>query len=163
MSLTIDQWTDTKPSPARAPLLAEMQQAGADALNQTDPLRQAFYTGLFTGYAVGFGLVTREALDRARLQPGAVNQHIDVRRPRHDDDPDTLWACGVRHGFYLGTSERQDAYDCDLCGERLTDDDEIDLCEHGRFCGTGCIQDWHFPGGGWGRCTYVDGQIEDGA
>lgn len=131
----------------RQPLRAEMFTAFDDALNEQDPQRQRFLIGLGLGYAVAFGLVTREALDRARLHPGASNIHIDFRRPRFDDDEDTLWACGVRHGYALATSERSDADECAMCGERLTEDDDFTVCLDGRFCDNGeCEHDWHANG-----------------
>lgn len=149
--------------PVRDPLLNEMREAGRQALCESDPQRTAFYSGLFTGYAVGFGLIDRDALDRARLQPGSEPLHIDFRRPRFDDDPDTLWACGVRHGYLLATSERPDATDCGLCGERITSDDDTESCEHDTFCdGAGCIQTWH-AAEGVDVCTYLDDRDADGA
>lgn len=131
----------------RNPLVDEMHEAFVQALAETDPQRNRFYAGLGIGYAVAFGLVTREALTRARLNRHAVNMHIDFRRPRFDDDEDTLWACGVRHGYALGTSERSDADECAMCGERLTDDDDTQRCADGQFCDNGeCFTDWHANG-----------------
>lgn len=148
MSITVDQWTDLQPASVRAPLLAEMHSASAEALTDTDPMRRAFNTGLFTGYAVGFGLITREALDTARLTPGSSAVHIDFRQPRWNDDPDTLWACGVRHGYALATSEHPHADVCALCGERIIPDlDNYEQCIDGRYCENGeCFHDWHANG-----------------
>lgn len=158
MTLTadaIDHWTEIQPVKARNPLLDEMHDAGKTALTETDPHRQAFHAGLFTGYAVGFGLVTREALDRARRAPYSANVHLDFRRPRPYDDDTTLWACGVRHGYYLATSERPDADECALCGERLIEKlDDTEWCTCGLFCGIdGHRREWHAANGSPTGCT----------
>lgn len=149
----------TIPRP-RNPLLAEMMTAYETALTLPQGSRERrFYEGLGLGYAVAFGFVTREALDAARRQPGASNVHIDFRQPRFDDDEETLWACGVRHGYALGTSEQVDADECVACGERLTDDDDPDVCDDGYFCPphiNDCRAVWHQNGPahcigeGWG-------------
>jgi hypothetical protein len=151
MTLTIDaidHWTRIQPEQARDPLLTEMATASVAAVRETDPMRQAFHTGLFTGYAVGFGLVTREALDRARRTPWSSNVHVDFWRPSTFADTDTAWACGVRHGYYLATSERPDADDCLMCGERLIEAlDDITYCDDGAFCGIDdCRRLWHANG-----------------
>lgn len=147
MTLTIDHWVDLQPQQVRQPLLNEMHEAGVTALGQTDETQRTFYTGLFTGYAVGFGLITREALDRARMQPGASAVHIDFRRPRWNDDTDTLWACGVRHGYSLATSENPDADECALCGERIVKStDDFEGCDDGVFCPFECMAIWHANG-----------------
>jgi hypothetical protein len=153
----VDHWVNLHQQTIRKPLLNEMHQTAEEALAESDPMRKAFLTGMHTGYAVGFGLVTREALTRARRTPGSANVHIDFRKPRGFDDEDTLWACGVRHGYYLGTSERLDATACDMCGERIVDAlDEVESCEHGAFCdGEGCIQYFH-SGGGLDMCRFAD-------
>ena len=144
------------PTP-RTPLIAEMHDALDSALT-TPPLdsqRRRFYLGLTLGYGVAFGIIDRQVLDRARRQPGSSNVHFDFRRPRFDDDDDTLWACGVRHGYSLGTSERPDADECGLCGERITDDDDTDSCEHGVYCADeGCIRDWHGADLRLGECEF---------
>ena len=134
--------------PPRTPLIAEMHEALDTALltPDTDSQRKRFYIGLALGYGVAFGIIDRQVLDRARRQPGAENRHIDVRRGRWDDDDETLWACGVRHGYALGTSERPDADDCAMCGERITEDDDYDQCLDGRFCPIDCSHDWHANG-----------------
>lgn len=133
---------------ARQPLVAEMHEALDLALTtpDEDSQRKRFYIGLALGYGVAFGIIDRQVLDRARRQPGASNIHIDFRRARFDDDDETLWACGVRHGYALGTSERPDADECAMCGERITEDDDYDQCLDGRFCLLGCSRDWHASG-----------------
>lgn len=141
----------------RRPLRDEMHQAFDTAMDETEPTRSAFYSGLGIGYAVAFGLVTRESLDRARLDPYARNVHIDFWRPTFGADEDSHWATGVLHGYYLGTSERSDVSECDLCGQRITPEDDTDNCEHGTFCAGGCIRDWHV-GGGLDQCTFSDGE-----
>lgn len=143
----VDHWTRLDPAPARNPLLAEMTTAATEAIT-SDGTSRAFYTGLFTGYAVGFGLVTREALERARREPRSANLHLDFRHPSRYDDDTTWWACGVRHGYYLATSERPDADECLLCGERLIENlDDTEACEDGVFCGMdGCKKLWHANG-----------------
>lgn len=149
MTLTddaIDHWTRIEPAPARGPLLAEMADAAETALDPTiSDERRSFYSGLFTGYAVGFGLVSREVLDRARREPRSSATHIDFRRPRFGDDTTTWWACGVRHGYLLSTSEHPYADSCVLCGERLIEDvDDTDCCTDGLFCGwDDHRREWH--------------------
>lgn len=146
----LDHWTDLHlEEQVRQPLIEEMHEASRQALVETDPLRRAFFTGLFTGYAVAFGLVTREALERARRTPFSTNLHVDFWRPSSFADDDTYWATGVRHGYYLGTSERPDADECVLDGERICRDlDDHDSCMDGVFCAMErCSADWHANGG----------------
>lgn len=136
------------PTP-RNPLLTEMMAAFETALTlPTDTPARRFHEGLGLGYGVAFGIVDRQALDRARRALHASNIHLDFRRPNPYDDDDTLWACGVRHGYYLGTSEQPDAEDCAMCGERLTADDDAERCDDGWFCGFGsdCSRIWHANG-----------------
>lgn len=137
--------------PARPPLVREMHDALDAALNtpEADSQRRRFYTGLALGYGVAFGLIDRQVLDRARNQPFSANVHFDFRRPTGYDTDETLWACGVRHGYSLGTSERDDAEDCVACGERLTEDDDPDVCDDGHFCPAwinDCRVVWHQNG-----------------
>lgn len=167
MTLTtdaIDHWTRIQPAHARNPLLTEMADASVAAVNETDPMRQAFHAGLFTGYAVGFGLVTREALDRARREPFSSNIHLDFWRPSSSADTDTAWACGVRHGYYLATSEQPAADECVLCGERIVEDvDDADWCTDGLFCGPqDCRNTWHRSAGSDASCYDDDPRGGDG-
>jgi hypothetical protein len=135
MTATLDHWTDLHPAAARDPLLAEMHDAGRQALLEPDPQRKVYFTGLFTGYAVGFGLITREALDRARRTPFSTNLPLDFWRPHPFADADSYWATGVRRGYLLSTSEHPHADECVLCGERLIEDlDPTDWCVDGLFC-----------------------------
>jgi len=133
---------------SRSPLITEMHDALDTALTtaEADSQRKRFYVGLALGYGVAFGIIDRQTLDRARNQPWSSNIHFDFRRPRPFDEDETLWACGVRHGYALGTSERSDADDCAMCGERLTEDDDYDQCLDGKFCPLGCFRDWHANG-----------------
>lgn len=147
----------------RVPLRHEMFSAFNEALDAADqPLRRAAWTGVGTGYAVAFGLVTREMLDRARLVPGALTLHPEELPIKPSTDEEECWASGVLYGYYQGTSEQRDVTSCTHCGRRLDHDlDDIEGCHHGDFCGPeGCARDWH-SGGGFTRadyCTYLDGE-----
>lgn len=134
----------------RNPLLDEMMAAFNTALTlPAATSERRFHEGLGLGYGVAFGIVDRQVLDRARRALHASNIHYEFRRPNPFDDDDTLWACGVRHGYALGTSEHRTAEDCSLCGERIIpDDDDYERCDDGFFCGAGsdCSQIWHANG-----------------
>lgn len=127
----------------RRPLREEMFEALNSALDATDEFRRAYWKGCATGYAIAFGIETPDLLTDARLQNGARGLHISelhAHLPWHSkDEPQSWWACGVLWGYKQGTSERDDAHDCETCGDRLTDDDDYDRCEVGRFCpGSDC-------------------------
>lgn len=140
--------------PVRSPLMSEMLEAGETALREQDPLRAAFYRGLFTGYAIAFGLHDRATLDSARNTPFSANLHLDFWRPHFAADEDTYYATGVRRGYWLGTSERPDADECVLCGERLIEDlDAVDWCDDGLFCEwDDHRREWHASAGHDATC-----------
>ena len=143
----VDHWLDLPVTTPRKPLRAEMYAAFDEALDcPTDPpYRRAAWTGVGTGYAVAFGLVTREALDRARRTPGALALHPDDLRVGPFSDEDEFWASGVLYGYKQGTSELPDANECGHCGQRLIE--RIDFpayCQHGTFCEEH-ISEWHEP------------------
>jgi hypothetical protein len=142
----------------RRPLLDEMTSAASDALTETDPNRRAFHEGFFTGYAIAFGLLPRDQLDAARTTPFSTNLHLGFWNPSWFADVDSYRATGIRHGYWMGSSENPLAYQCDLCSERIVEGkDETESCEHGIFCEGGCINDFH-AGAGFGRydCRYTD-------
>jgi hypothetical protein len=144
MSDPVDRWVDLTVQKPRQPLLDEMHQAYQEALDTEEPFRRAYYIGVGTGYAVGFGFITREVLDRARRVPAAVTlAEFNLWKPNHYADEETAWACGVLYGYWMGTSELPDARQCEHCGTRLLDGlDDIQECEHGEFC-FDCQPDWH--------------------
>jgi hypothetical protein len=76
----------------REPIRQEMHQAFDQAMCETDEFRRRYFAGLGLGYAVAFGLVTREALDKARRTPFSVNLHVDFWRPSFFADEDSAWA-----------------------------------------------------------------------
>lgn len=134
----IDHWLDLDLTTPRKPLRAEMFTAFDEALDcpLDPPHRRAYWTGVGTGYAVAFGLVTREALDRARRVPGAVTlSDINTWTPGAFADEETAWACGVLFGYWQGTSEHPDADECVTCGQRILRTlDDFQECPDGMFC-----------------------------
>lgn len=156
----IDHWLDLDIATPREPLRQEMYAAVEQAANSPAGERRALWTGVATGYAIAFGLFTRDALDKARLVPGALTVHPDDYSPGRYGDEETAWACGVLHGYYMGTSEGLDVTTCAQCGQRRVHDvDEVAACEHGDFC-PDCVSDWHrglYPNHTGGLCSYWDG------
>lgn len=145
----IDHWLDLDTRTPRKPLREEMYSAFDAAMDApTDPpLRRAIWTGVGTGYAVAFGLVTREALDRARRTPSAICLHPDDWNPRATADEEEAWACGVLWGYYQGTSEHPDADMCVTCGQRIvTSVDDSESCPDGLFCPFDCRAIFHANG-----------------
>lgn len=161
MTDPVDHWLDLPVESPRKPLMWEMFSAGEQALlaPADPPYRRAAWTGVFTGYAVAFGLVTREALDRARRTPHATATHPDELRIGPFTDEDDCWASGVLYGYSQGISEHPDVQRCPTCGLNLLPDlDWTADCHHGVFC-EDHIADFH-AGGGFGAdvCTYLDGE-----
>jgi hypothetical protein len=161
-----DHWLDLRVAQPRKPLLDEMMSAyNCALLAPTDPgHRRAAWIGVGTGYAVAFGFVTREALERARRVPGALTVHPREFHPSPFNDVETAWASGVLYGYYLGTSEGMDVTTCTHCGQRLAHNlDYIVTCHHGDFCDD-CVTDWHrdsTPAHPGDVCTFEADRYED--
>lgn len=149
MTDPIDHWLDLPLADVRRPLRAEMFSAFNAALDtpETATHRRAYWTGLGTGYAIAFGLVTREALSKAQRTPGAaVLSDLEVWKPSRTDE-ETSWACGVLYGYWMGTSEHPNADECATCGQRILKDlDDFEACDDGIFCPIDCKATFHANG-----------------
>lgn len=146
MAEPVDHWLDLDVQTPRKPLREEMFSAFDVAVEAPAGHRRAYWTGVGTGYAVAFGLVTREALEKARRIPGALPLTADdCWKPQ--DDEETAWACGVLYGYQQGTSELPDADECVTCGQRiLTTVDDYEGCADGVFCPFDCKSTFHANG-----------------